>query len=177
MKIFENISNRSKKIATSIGIVSFLAIMYFALMPVGTVTAQIFSEASGQGINGAFVWLVDYPEYNATTARVGPDDGVYTMKNETGGTGIPYGTYTLRVRAAGYALNTTTVTVDSGAITHNIGLMPGVKYTASGQIYGGQWKTDFRVGNLGNQPTTLDCKFLNASGITKNTSEHVMPSM
>ncbi len=173
MKIFENISIGYKKIAAGIAIVSFLAIMYMAMIPGALVAAQSFViAASGTPIAGAFVKIVEWPQYNATTAA----DGTYAINN------VPYDspggtTYTLRTRAAGYALNTSQVTINGGQVIHNISLTPGVSYTAAGQIYGGQWRTDFRVGNLGNQSTTLDCKFLNTSGITKNNSEHVMSSM
>lgn len=162
MNIFKNISNGYKKIATGIAIVSFLAIVYIALIPGGTL-AQIYS-ASGI-VGGAQIKIVEYPQYNTTS---NPSDGTYSIPN------VPYGTYNLRVRATGLALNTTQVTVDASTVTQNIFLIPGERYIAGGQIYSGQWGTEFIAGNLGNKPTTYDVNFINLAGVTKNSSEDVI---
>lgn len=163
-----------RKIASGIAVVAFLTLMYFALIPGGTLALSSVTAVSGDPIIGAFVKLVDYPQYNATT--VGPD-GQYSIQN------VPYdgiaggSTYTIRTRATGYALNTTTVFVNGPSVAKDIALSPGVRYIASGQIYAGQWRTDFRVGNLGTQPTTLDTNFLNLLGVSKNASEDVISVM
>ena len=174
MKIIENITNGYRKIASGIAIVAFLTLMYFALIPGGTMATSFVTAVSGDPIIGAVVKLVDYPQYNATT--VGPD-GAYTLNN------VPYdaiaggSTYTMRTRATGYALNTTTVFINGASATKDIQLIPGYKYTAAGQIYGGQWRTNFIVGNLGTQDTTLDVNFIDLSGITRNNSEDVISNM
>lgn len=173
MKLFDKISNGYKKIASGIAIVAFLTMLYFALIPGGSIAGPgSITALSGDPIAGAIVKIVEWPQYNTTSAP----DGTYAINN------VPYDspggtTYTLRTRATGYALNTSQVTINSGQVTHNISLIPGIRYTAAGQIYAGQWRTDFRVGNLGNQSTTLDVNFLNLSGITKNTSEDVISKM
>ena len=119
MKIYKNITNSYKKIASGIAIVAFLALMYFALIPGGLVAASYVTAASGSPIIGAFVKLVDYPQYNATT--VGPD-GAYTLNN------VPYdaiaggSTYSIRTRATGYALNTTTVFINGASATKDIAI-------------------------------------------------------
>lgn len=174
MKIIENMTNGYRKIASGIAIVAFLTLMYFALIPGGTMATSFVTAVSGDPIIGAFIKLVDYPQYNATST--GPL-GEYTLNN------VPYdaiaggSTYTMRTRATGYALNTTTVFINGASATKDIQLIPGYKYTAAGQIYGGQWRTNFIVGNLGTQDTTLDVNFIDLSGITRNNSEDVISNM
>lgn len=109
MKILADISSGSKKIATGIAIVSFLAIMYVALIPGGTtiVSAGTVGSITGSPIGQAIVKLVDYPEYNATTAD---GTGAYAINS------VPYdspggSTYRISASAPGYATNTSTVTV------------------------------------------------------------------
>ncbi len=107
MKVLENITSGYKKIATGIAIVSVLALMYIALIPGGTLAAV---TAQGVGIGGAIVKVVEWPEFNATTAP----DGTYTIN------GVPYNdtpqgsTYTLRASAAGYGSNSSIVTLTPG---------------------------------------------------------------
>ncbi len=110
MKILADISSGSKKIATGIAIVAFLAIMYVALIPGGTtiVSAGTVGTITGSPIGQAIVKLVDYPEYNATTAD---GTGAYTIN------AVPYGTYSIRASAPGYFPNTSTVTVSSSTTT------------------------------------------------------------
>ncbi len=116
MKIFENIASGYKKIAASIAIISFLAIMYFALIPGGTVaSASVFSAMSGTPIVGAFVKIVEWPQYNATTDV----NGQYTMPN------VPYGTYTISAQAPGYTKNVSTINVSSSAVTKDFSLYQG----------------------------------------------------
>lgn len=173
MKIFENITNGYRKVASGIAIVAFLTLMYFALIPGGTVSATGIINAMGDGIPDAFVKLVDYPQYNATT----DPSGNYALNN------VPYdaiaggSTYTMRTRATGYALNTTTVFINGASASKNIELINGTKFLAAGQQFFGQWKTEFRVGNLGTQSTTLDTNFLNGASVTKNNSEDVIQKM
>ncbi len=108
MNIFKNISDGYKKIATGIAIVSFLAVIYIALIPGGTLAA--IYDAQGVGISGAFVKIVEWSQYNATTAS----DGTYMIS------GVPYdntpagSTYTLRVSADGYGSNSSKVTLTPG---------------------------------------------------------------
>ncbi|MCX9083569.1 MAG: carboxypeptidase-like regulatory domain-containing protein [Candidatus Methanoperedens sp.] len=173
MKIFENITNGYRKIASGIAIVAFLALLYFALIPAGTIAASFIATASGDPIVGAFIKLVDYPQYNTTSGA----GGVYALNN------VPYdglgggSTYSMRTRATGYALNTTTVFINGPTATKNVVLTPGYKITAPGQIYLGQWRTNFLVGNLGTQPTTLDVNYIDLSGVTVNNSEDVISTM
>jgi len=177
MKIIKNITNSYRKIASGIAIVAFLTLMYFALIPGGTAALSYVTTASGDPIIGAIVKLVDYPQYNATTSGVSGHEGEYSINN------VPYdaisggSTYTIRTRATGYALNTTTVFINGPSATKNIVLTPGYKITAPGQIYGGPWRTNFLVGNLGPQSTTLDVNSIDLSGITRNNSEDVISSM
>jgi hypothetical protein len=107
MKILENITGGYKKIATGIAIVSILALMYIALIPGGTLAAVV--NMQGVGIEGALVKIVEWPEYNATTAP----DGTYAINS------VPYGTYTIKASAYGYFPNTSTVTVDSANVPKN----------------------------------------------------------
>jgi hypothetical protein len=105
MNIFKNITNGYKKIATGIAIVTFLVIVYIALIPGGSV-AEVVSALSGAPIAGAFIKIVEWPQYNATTAS----DGSYTINS------VPYdspggSTYRLRVLASGYGPNSTDVTL------------------------------------------------------------------
>ena len=116
MKIFKNITNSYKKIASGIAIVAFLALMYFALIPGGLVAASYVAAVSGEPIIGAFVKLVDYPQYNATT--VGPD-GNYVMNN------VPYGDYLISAQAPLYTKNVSMVNVSSSAVVKNFTLTPG----------------------------------------------------
>jgi hypothetical protein len=65
--------------------------------------------AQGVGIGGAFVKIVEWPQYNATTAP----DGTYSIN------GVPYdspggSTYTLRASADGYGSNSSIVTLTPG---------------------------------------------------------------
>jgi hypothetical protein len=116
MKIFENITNGYRKIASGIAIVAFLALLYFALIPAGSMALSYVAAASGSPIIGAIVKLVDYPQYNATT--VGPD-GNYVMNS------VPYGDYLISAQAPGYVKNVSMVNVSSSAVTKNFTLTPG----------------------------------------------------
>ena len=116
MKIIENMTNGYRKIASGIAIVAFLTLMYFALIPGGTMALSSVTSVSGDPIIGAFVKLVDYPQYNATT--VGPD-GNYVMNN------VPYGDYLISAQAPGYVKNVSMVNVSSSSTTKNFTLTPG----------------------------------------------------
>ena len=115
MKIFNNITNGYRKIASGIAIVAFLALMYFALIPAGTVAASFVTAASGDPIIGAFVKLVDYPQYNATTLS----DGTYTINN------VPYGEYDISAQAPRYLRNVSKVNVSSSSVTKDFSLYEG----------------------------------------------------
>jgi len=112
MRIFKNITNGYRKIASGIAIVAFLTLLYFALIPAGSMATSFVTAVSGDPIIGAIVKLVDYPQYNATTT--GPS-GAYTLNN------VPYdgltpsgSTYKVRASAAGYGSNSTYVTLNNG---------------------------------------------------------------
>ena len=109
-------TNGYRKIASGIAIVAFLTLMYFALIPGGTMATAFVTSVSGSPIIGAFVKLVDYPQYNATT--VGPD-GNYVMNN------VPYGDYLISAQAPGYVKNVSMVNVSSSSTTKNFTLTPG----------------------------------------------------
>lgn len=115
MKIFENITNGYRKIASGIAIVAFLTLMYFALIPGGTAALSGVYSMSGDGIGTAFVKLVDYPQYNATTIS----DGTYAMNN------VPYGEYDISAQAPRYLRNASTVNVSSSSVTKNFSLYEG----------------------------------------------------
>ncbi len=119
MKILENISNGYKRIATGIAIVSFLAILYLAMIPGVSVAVQSYvMAASGTPIAGAFVKIMEWPQYNATTDV----NGNYTMPN------VPIGTYSVAAKADGYAPNITTFTVVQGSNILNFALTPGTLF-------------------------------------------------
>ncbi|MCZ7356133.1 MAG: carboxypeptidase-like regulatory domain-containing protein [Candidatus Methanoperedens sp.] len=101
MKIMRDIADRYKRIAAGIAIIAFLAIIYFAMIPGALVASAGVYTTSGVGIKDALVKLVDYPQYNATTAP----DGTYTMPN------VPIGTYNISASAIGYATNKSQITV------------------------------------------------------------------
>ena len=120
MKILENISNGYKRIATGIAIVLFLTVMYIALIPGASVAAQSFvMAASGTPIVGAFVKIVEWPQYNATT----DSNGNYSINN------MPIGTYNLSAWAPGYVRNTTPITVVTGNNVNNFALNPNANMT------------------------------------------------
>lgn len=114
MNIFKNITSGYKKIATGIAIVSFLAIVYIALIPGGTLAVSGVFTSLGIGINGAEVKLPIYPQYNTTTNS----NGDYSLTN------VPYGTYLISASAPGYSTNISTVTVDGAAVSKNFILGP-----------------------------------------------------
>lgn len=116
MKIIENMTNGYRKIASGIAIVAFLTLMYFALIPGGTMALSFVTAVSGDPIIGAFVKLVDYPQYNATT--VGPD-GNYVMND------VPYGDYLISAQAPLYSKNVSIVNVSSSAVVKDFTLTPG----------------------------------------------------
>lgn len=103
MKIFENISSGYKRIATGIAIIGFLSMMYLALIP-GASFAYVYGPAGGV-LSGAFVFIKEWPQYNATTGI----DGSYAINQ------MPIGEYTL-VGAGNdsYAPNITRINVTEG---------------------------------------------------------------
>ena len=96
MKILGRISSGYKKIATGIAIVTFLALMYVALIPGGSLAAVY--DQMGVGIGGALVKLADYPQYNNTTSD-GTDGRVL---GEYAITEVPYGSYFMMTTGGGY---------------------------------------------------------------------------
>lgn len=166
MKIFENITNGYRKIASGIAIVAFLALLYFALIPGGTL-AQVYST-SGAAIQGAFVKLVDYPQYNATTDV----NGVYTMTN------VPVGTFNISASAEGYFPNTSTVTVLENAtvtkdFTLGIGYKVFVPWTSTTQ----GWTTPYVIANKGSSTANVLIDYYNQADGSKvgNYSMTILP--
>ena len=103
MNIFKNISNGYKKIATGIAIVSFLAVIYIALIP-GASLAFVYGPNGGV-LSGAFVFIKEWPQYNATTAP----DGSYAIND------VPVGDYTLVAMGNdSLAPNISSITVTEG---------------------------------------------------------------
>ncbi len=68
-------------------------------------TGRVLNKTSSLGISGALVKLDAYPQYNATTNLTGD----YSMS-------VPAGTYNVTASAAGYATNTTIVTVSADTV-------------------------------------------------------------
>lgn len=128
MKILENISNGYKRIATGIAIVSFLAIMYFALIPGASVAAGSFvsAAASGDPIVGALVFIKEWPLlWNDTTDGTGN----YLIS------GVSIGNYNISARAQGYVTNTSPITVVEGTNpAKNFTLTPNANMTGIGWI-------------------------------------------
>jgi hypothetical protein len=116
MKLLENISSGYKRIATGIAIVTFLSILYIALIPAGSVASGVYGALSGSPIGGALVKLVDYPQYNATTDGL---TGEYTMPN------VPYGEYAISAQARNYTKNVSTVNLSSSSVTKDFSLYEG----------------------------------------------------
>jgi len=105
MKILENITSGYKRIATGIAIVLFLTVMYIALIPGASVAASgVYGALSGAPIADAFVKIVEWPQYNATTNG----SGVYSITN------VPIGTYNISATKYGYFPNTSQFTVVEG---------------------------------------------------------------
>lgn len=168
MKIFKNITNGYRKIASGIAIVAFLALMYFALIPGGTVAVSGVFTASGVGIGNAFVKLVDYPQYNATT----DSNGLYTMLN------VPEGTYTIRASADGFYPNISTVTVTGGQtvtkdLTLGIAYKVFVPWTATTQ----GWTTPYVIANKGSSTANVLIDYYNQADGSKvgNYSVNILP--
>jgi len=159
MKIFENITSGYKKIATGIAIVLFLTVMYIALIPGATVAAEFsVMAASGTPIAGAFVKLVDYPQYNATT----DSNGNYAMLN------VPNGTYTISASKAGYATNTSTVFVpeiQGVSVFKNFTLTAGyttyVPWIAYSQT---TWYTPIQIQNIGLSAADVNVSLYDQNG-------------
>jgi hypothetical protein len=148
MKILENISIGYKRIATGIAIVSFLAIMYFALIP-GASYAHVYGPDGGV-LSGAFVFIKEWPQYNDTTDI----NGVYSVDN------VPYGEYTLV--AAGndsYAPNISTINVSASTNPRDVTLKSAnryylpflyqndVAYQAAFQVQNGTSNASFEITN------------------------------
>ncbi len=172
MKIFENISIGYKRIAAGIAIVSFLAIMYLAMIPGALVTAQssFVMAASGTPIVGAFIKLTDYPQYNATT----DSNGNYTMTN------VPIGTYSITATAPGYARNTSTVTVTESGVTKDFALSPALYNYFGGGYIDASTDAYILLTNANNDSAaTVDVTFLKTDGtsvthpLTINSSSYV----
>lgn len=158
MKILENISRGYKRIATGISIVTFLTILYFALIPAGSFAGSgVFSALSGSPIGSALVKLVDYPQYNATTNDI---TGEYTMLS------VPEGTYKISASKHGYFTNTSTVDVVGGStilknFTLSIANNVFVPWTATN--YG--WTTPYVIANMGNANATVNISYYSAAGL------------
>jgi Carboxypeptidase regulatory-like domain len=140
MKIFKNISDGYKKIATGIAIVSFLAVIYIALIP-GASMAFV-TTASGEAISGALVFIKEWPLlYNDTT----DGSGAYSIAN------VPIGTYNITASKEGYFPNTSQITVveDPNNSPFNILLKPGFyTYFAEGYVTANnQWREYITVAN------------------------------
>ncbi len=84
------------------------------LKPTGTISGKVKNASSGVGIGGAWVKLVQYPEYNATTLA----DGSYTMLN------VPYGLYRISAAANTYTKNVSISNI-TGATVTNFSLSEG----------------------------------------------------
>lgn len=195
MKIFENISNGYKRVATGIAIVSFLAIMYLALIPGGSMASlNTVMAASGTPIAGAFVKIMDWPQYNATT----DSNGNYTMPN------VPYGTYGISAQAEGYTKNVSTINVDSSTVNKDFYLAEGsitgdYRYysltdmeIASNKIstlsdvntnfiipqYGDgiYWDTEVYVTDASGQGATLTLDYYNSDGSLNKTENPTIPA-
>ena len=100
-----------------------LAISFLVLGTVSSVSAAV-TTASGDPIIGAFVKLVDYPQYNATTDGLGD----YDILN------VPYdglaggSTYSISASKEGYVTNLSTVTVTGYTVTKDFTLSIGIPY-------------------------------------------------
>ncbi|CAG0957946.1 hypothetical protein METP3_00647 [Methanosarcinales archaeon] len=171
MKIIENMTNGYRKIASGIAIVAFLTLMYFALIPGGTMAAVY--TTSGATIQNAFVRIVEYPEYNASTDI----NGNYQINS------VPYdaiaggSTYTMRVKAAGYGPNSTKVTLNS--VTPN----PAVNWELypSDPLYigflnddGTNYISEIQVFNPYNFNITVDDPVIRL-GVNKTTDYEILP--
>ena len=199
MKIIENITNGYRKIASGIAIVAFLTLMYFALIPGGTMALSSVTALSGDPIIGAIVKLVDYPQYNATTVA----GGVYTLNNVPYN-GTPEGsTYLVSASAPGYATNITLLKVNSSNTVYNFTLTPGgfvgeyryyslsanglsskklaIQNTAGKNFivpqYGDNsvWKTTVRITDMSGLGTTLTVQFYDLSGTLVKTEPIPIP--
>ena len=169
MKIIDNITNGYRKIASGIAIVAFLTLMYFALIPGGTMAAVISS--TGVAIPNAFIKLVDYPQYNATTDV----NGNYTLNN------VPYdgltpagSTYIVRASAAGYGSNSTSVTLTAGSPNPaaNFELYPSVPKYITLLNDQGNYNSSIQIFNPFNFNTTEDITAYNVlGGITTESFE------
>jgi hypothetical protein len=162
MEIFNNITNGYRKIGSGIAIVAFLALLYFALIPGGMVAASSFViSATGDPIPGAFVKLLDYPQYNATADGTGQ----YTMPN------VPIGTYNISASAPGYATNLSTVTVAVGTNIKNFTLAPAINnylpflYQRADNIY----DAGVQIQNDGTTAANVELKFYNLNGTNAGT--------
>ncbi len=162
MKLFDKISNGYKKIASGIAIVAFLTMLYFAMIPAGTTAGSgVFGALSGSPIAGAFVWLSDYPGYNATTDV----NGNYTLHNATGGVDIPIGTYSISATAPGYARNTSTVTVTESGVVKDFDLFPALyNYFGGGAIDSSVDAYILLTNPNNNSAATVDVMFLKTDG-------------
>ena len=162
MKIFKNITNGYRKIASGIAIVAFLTLLYFALIPGGTIAASSYViTATGDPVIGAFIKLMDYPQYNATTDGTGQ----YTMPN------VPIGTYNISATAPGYAPNISTVTVATGTNIKNFTLAPAINnylpflYQRADNLY----DAAVQIQNDGTTAANVEITLYNLDGTTAGT--------
>ncbi len=156
MKLFENISSDYKRIATGIAIVGFLSIMYIALIPGGiqSASATVFDIMSGEGIGGAFVKIVEWPQYNATTSSELGYEGNYTINN------VPIGTYNISASKHGYFPNTTTVTVEDGLTSFvNFQLTPGNMVYVPWTVTNQGWVSPYVIANKGASEATMNIDY------------------
>jgi len=156
MKLFENISSGYKRIATGIAIVGFLSMMYLAVIP-GASVAHVFGPNGGI-LSGAFVFIKEWPQYNATTDI----DGTYAIDQ------MPIGEYTL-VGAGNdsYAPNITWINVTEGNTNpHDITLSPAIKYylpflyERTDNIY----NSAVQIQNNGTSNASIEIDFYNTAG-------------
>lgn len=155
MKIFKNVTSGYKKIAAGIAIVSFLALMYLAVIPGGL--AYVYGPNGGV-LSGAFVFIKEWPQYNATTDT----NGAYTINQ------MPIGEYTLvGMGNDSYAPNISRINVTEGNTNfHDITLSSAKKYyipflyERSDNIY----NAAVQIQNNGTSNASIQIDFYNTAG-------------
>jgi hypothetical protein len=200
MRLFENITSGYRKIASGIAIVAFLALLYFALIPAGTIAASFVATASGDPIIGAIIKLVDYPQYNTTSGA----GGVYSLNNVPYN-GTPEGsTYLVSASATGFATNVSFIKINSSNSVYNFTLTPGglvgeyryYSLSANGQSakklaiqstsgksfivpqYGDNsfWKTTVYITDMSGLANSVEVKYYDMSGNNPTTETIPIPS-
>lgn len=155
MKILGNITGGFKKIATGIAIVTFLAMMYLALIPGGTL-AHVYGPDGGI-LTGIFVFIKEWPQYNATTDI----SGGYSIVN------VPIGNYTLVAMGNdSYAPNVSSITVTEGNTNfRDIQMKPANTYYLP-FLYQNDvsYKAAFQVQNDGSADSSVEVTFYYLNG-------------